>query len=551
MSTPEIFATRADSVSALLFERAAQFPDNDLFVLPPRMQKLWNTTRSAWSYRETAEIVAGLIERYRRAGYGAGQRVALLLENRPDHFFHWLALNFLGAGIVPINPDYHADELRYALEHSEAVLAVTLPARRAQIAEMAVALGVPVALADDASLPAPKSPPPGGPLGKRAEAALLYTSGTTGRPKGCMLSNEYFIGWGEWYVAQNGPISLRPGMERLIQPLPTFHTNAMGNSFMGMLISGGAQIILDRFHPRSWWQDAVDSGATCFHYLGVMPAMLLGLPPSPLDRAHKIRFAMGGGSHKTHHGAFEARFGFPLLEGWAMTETGGGGIMTDIVEPRRIGQLCMGRADRAGPPMEMRLIDDDRRDVPVGTVGEMLVRARGPDPRRRYFSGYLKDAAATEAAWRDGWLNTGDLVRQDEAGFLYFVDRKKSIIRRSGENIAGVEVEGMVASHPGVHEVAVLSVSDEIRGEEVMAIVVPATGHAPGADLANAIFEHCRARFAYYKAPGYIAFVNEMPTTSTQKVRKVDFGDLALNPANHANCFDLRAQKQQSKNRPA
>ena len=316
-------------------------------------------------------------------------------------------------------------------------------------------------------------------------------------------------------------------------------------------MSGGAQIILDRFHPRSWWQDSVDSGATCFHYLGVMPAMLLGLPPSPLDRAHKIRFAMGGGSHKTHHAAFEERFGFPLLEGWAMTETGGGGLMTDITEPRRIGMQCMGRADRAGPPMEMRLIDDDRKDVPVGTAGEMLVRARGLDPRRRYFSGYLKDAAATETAWRDGWLNTGDLVRQDENGFLYFVDRKKSIIRRSGENVAGVEVQGMVASHPAVHEVFVLATSDEIRGEEVMAIVVPRQGHAPDAALADAIFEHCLARFAYYKAPGYIAFVAEMPTTQTQKVRKADFGDLALNPGKHANCFDLRAKKQQSKKRPA
>ena len=189
--------------------------------------------------------------------------------------------------------------------------------------------------------------------------------------------------------------------------------------------------------------------------------------------------------------------------------------------------------------------------VPVGAVGEMLVRARGLDPRRRFFSAYLKDPAATETAWRDGWLNTGDLVRQDENGFLYFIERKKSIIRRSGENIAGVEVQGMVASHPAVHEVFVLATSDEIRGEEVMAIVVPNQGFAPDAALADAIFDHCLARFAYYKAPGYIAFVKEMPTTSTQKVKKADFGDLALNPGKHANCFDLRAKKQQSKKRPA
>ncbi|MCW5770484.1 MAG: AMP-binding protein [Rhodospirillaceae bacterium] len=542
----ERLITRADSVSALLFERAGQFPEHDLFVLPPRVRDLWKVTQARWSYRETADIAAALAAQYKAAGYGPGHRVALLLENRPEHFFHFLALNFVGAGIVPLNPDYKPDELHYALEHSESAAAIVLPHRREQVDAVAKTVGVPVAVHGEA-LPPPRIAAPGGPAGKPAEAALLYTSGTTGRPKGCMLSNDYFLGWGEWYVAQGGLVSLRPGVERLMQPLPTFHTNATGNSFLGMLMAGGAQVILDRFHPRSWWQDAVDSAATCFHFLGVMPAMLLGLPPSPLDRAHTLRYGMGGGLHKTHHAQFEQRFGVPLLEGWAMTETGGGGLITDSVEPRRIGTQCMGHPDRPGPPMELRVIDDAGREVGPGEVGEMQVRARGVDPRRRFFSGYLKDPAATEAAWKGGWLNSGDLVRRDEAGYVYFVDRKKSIIRRSGENIAGAEVEGMVAAHPGVQEVAVLAVSDEIRGEEVMAIVVPALGAKPDADLAEAIFAHCSEKFAYYKAPGYIAFVNEMPTTSTQKIRKADLGDLAENPTRHSNCFDLRARKQQRK----
>jgi acyl-CoA synthetase (AMP-forming)/AMP-acid ligase II len=459
-----------------------------------------------------------------------------------------MALNAVGAGIVPLNPDYGADELRYALEHSESVLAVALAERLAQVKPVADALGVPVAFGADA-LPPPQRAAPGGPTGLAAEAALLYTSGTTGRPKGCMLSNEYFLGWGEWYAAQKGPVELRWGQERLLQPLPTFHTNATGNSFMGMLISGGAQIILDRFHPRSWWQDAVETGATCFHYLGVMPAMLLNLPPSPLDRAHKIRFGMGGGVHASHHAAFEQRFGLVLTNGWAMTETGGSATLVDWEEPRRIGLHCMGRANRPGPPMEVRIVDDAGNDVPAGVPGNFLVRAQGPNPRKRFFSGYLKDEAATAAAWKGGWLNTGDIVRQDEQGYLYFMDRKKAIVRRSGENIACAEVEQVVADHPAVGEVSVLAVRDEIREEEVMAVVVPRPGHAPDAALAGAIFEHCRGRFAYYKAPGYIAFLSEMPTTATQKIRKSDLGDLAENPSRHPNCFDLRALKQQSKPR--
>jgi acyl-coenzyme A synthetase/AMP-(fatty) acid ligase len=178
------------------------------------------------------------------------------------------------------------------------------------------------------------------------------------------------------------------------------------------------------------------------------------------------------------------------------------------------------------------------------------VRAKGPDPRKRFFSGYLKDEAATAAAWKGGWLNTGDIVRQDEPGYLYFMDRKKAIVRRSGENIAAAEVEEALSSHPAVGEVSVLAVRDEIREEEVMAVIVPRPAHTPDAALAHAIFEHCRLRFAYYKAPGYIAFLSEMPVTATQKIRKADLGDLAENPARHPNCFDLRALKQPSKKRP-
>lgn len=537
------------TASALLFDTARKLPENDVFVVPRWLQEKWRLPRAALRYRDVAGAVEALAERYRRAGYGSGHRVALLLENRPDHFLHFMALNAAGAGIVPLNPDYGADELRYALEHSEAALAVVLPERAEQVKPVAEALGVPLVASDATDLPPPRRAAPGGPAGLAAEAALLYTSGTTGRPKGCMLSNAYFLGWGEWYAAPKGPVALRWGAERLLQPLPTFHTNATGNSFMGMLISGGAQIILDRFHPRSWWQDAVETGATCFHYLGVMPAMLLNLPPSPLDRAHAIRFGMGGGVHATHHAAFERRFGLVLTNGWAMTETGGAATLVDWEEPRRIGLHCMGRANRPGPPMDVRIVDDAGNDVPPGASGNFLVRAKGPDPKKRFFSGYLKDEAATAAAWKGGWLNTGDIVRQDAEGFLYFMDRKKAIVRRSGENIACAEVEHVVAEHAAVGEVSVLAVRDEIREEEVMAVVVPRPGHVPDAALANAIFEHCRARFAYYKAPGYIAFLPEMPTTATQKIRKADLGDLAENPARHPNCFDLRALKQQSRPR--
>ncbi|MDQ0315445.1 AMP-binding protein [Amorphus orientalis] len=532
------------SVYALLKAQAARYPENDLLVLPQAVRTLWGLDEPALSYGGTLHRVDALADRYRAAGYGPGHRVALLLENRPAHFLHWLALNSIGASVVPVNPDYTADELHFLLEHSDSTLLVHLPSRAAQASEGAEGLPVSLVPEDAATFPSAATPAGSAPADPTAaECALIYTSGTTGRPKGCILTNGYFHGWAEWYCAQRGHISLREGVERLMTPLPTFHVNAMGNSFMGMLASGGAQIIVDRFHPRSWWDMARETGATCFHYLGVMPAILLAIPPADTDRDHSLRFGMGGGVHPDHHAAFEARFGVPLLEGWAMTETGGAGILCASEEPRHVGERCLGRADRPGPPMEIRLLDDEGRDALPGEPGELVLRARGADPTRRFFSGYLKNEAATREIWAGGWLRTGDVMRRGADGALHFVDRKKNIIRRSGENIAAVEVEGAIASHPGVSQVAVIAVLDPLRGEEVLAVVVPKEGKGDAA-LADAVFAHCADRLAYYKLPGYVAFRPSLPTTSTQKVRKTDLGDLASAPDKADDCHDLRERKQ-------
>src|SRR5688572_15245855 len=149
-------AMQATTVSGLLFESAASFPDHDLLVVPQWLQRQWNLPKASWSYRESAGIVRALAERYRQAGYGAGQRIALLFENRPDHFFHWLALNSLGISIVPLNPDYQPDETRYALEHSESVLVVTAVEKREQVAPVAAMLSLRQASGDlDPLSPAP------------------------------------------------------------------------------------------------------------------------------------------------------------------------------------------------------------------------------------------------------------------------------------------------------------------------------------------------------------------------------------------------------------
>jgi acyl-coenzyme A synthetase/AMP-(fatty) acid ligase len=173
-----------------------------------------------------------------------------------------------------------------------------------------------------------------------------------------------------------------------------------------------------------------------------------------------------------------------------------------------------------------------------------VVRSAGADPRRGFFSGYLKNEAATEEAWRGGWFHTGDVVRQAEDGMFYFVDRMKNIIRRSGENIAAAEVEAVLQAHDAVAQVAVLAVRDELREEEVMACVVPMPGVTPDAALAARLADWCLDKLAYFKAPGWVLFLDRLPTTGTQKVQKTQIFPRGEDPRTRAGCIDLRERKK-------
>lgn len=530
----------SDTVFSAFLSTATAWPDNTFWCAPSH-------GGAELPYGAALTQVQDLAQRYRAAGWGSGHRVALMLENRPECMLHFLALNAVGASCVPLSPDYRPNELDYVLDHSEAALVVTLPAHAARFGARAVTLAEafdppPARSAAHQTPGAPSQPSTPG--GAARECALLYTSGTTGTPKGCLLSNAYVLGIGRRYVAEGGFCSMRPGRERLITPLPLFHMNALAVSTMAMILTGGCVIQLDRFHPATWWRTVADSGATIVHYLGVMPAMLLGAPPGAGDRAHAVRFGFGANTNPKDHAAFEARFGFPLIESWAMTETGAGAMIAASREPRYVGTRCIGTVP-AG--LEVRLVDEHDCDVAAGEPGELLVRQSGADPRRCFFSGYLKDAAATEHAWRGGWFHTGDAVRVGSDGSLHFVDRRKNIIRRSGENIAALEVEAALAGHPAIASVAVIAAPDDVRDEEVMACVVPAAGAARDAATAVSIQAWCQERLAYFKAPGWVLFIDALPVTATNKVQKAKLSDFGANPLAHPHCFDLRANKRRAK----
>ncbi|MEM8755206.1 MAG: AMP-binding protein, partial [Pseudomonadota bacterium] len=265
---------------------AATRPDAPFLCIPAREGRDYAPGGLELTYGEAHAAADALAEILREKGYGPGHRVALALENRPEHVLTQLALYAVGACQVPVNPDYTDDELSYLLEHSEADLALGLPSNVERLA----ASGAAPALLQTDLADAPPAPARSGETGRGAAAAIIYTSGTTGRPKGCVIDHEYHFAVGRTYAETGGRLTLRIGEERLFVPLPVFHVNAGINTLSAVILTGNCLISPDRFHANTLWDDVTATRATAMHYLGVIPPILLKRPPGPRDRAHSLRF---------------------------------------------------------------------------------------------------------------------------------------------------------------------------------------------------------------------------------------------------------------------
>jgi acyl-CoA synthetase (AMP-forming)/AMP-acid ligase II len=529
------------SVHQALAAAAQRWPERPFLNVLEETATAYDIAARESTYAEAFAEVERLRADYEEAGYRHGQRVMLLMENRPDFFLHWFALNGLGLSVVPINPDLRSTELEYIAGHAEPVLAIAIPSRTADLEAASRASGIAFPTVTPAAPLPPARSGAATPFtpSLRDEAAMLYTSGTTGKPKGCVLSNLYFLQAGRWYAEAGGLCALREHGERMITPLPIFHMNAMAYSLMAMLTVGGCLTALDRFHPRTWWQSVRQSRATCLHYLGVMPSILMKAEASPADRDHSVRFGFGAGIDPKLHAPFEERFGFPLVEAWAMTETGAGAVIAANREPRKPGTSCLGRPEGG---IEARVVTDAGAEAGPGEPGELLVRHAGDDPRFGFFSEYYKNPEATAEAWEGGWFHTGDIVARDADGDFFFVDRKKNVIRRSGENIAAVEVESLLMQHPKIRAAAVAAVPDELRGDEVFACLVVEGERSK--EHAMQIVGWCLKKMAYYKVPGFIAFVDTLPLTSTQKIQRGELKKLAEALIADPATADTRAMKK-------
>jgi crotonobetaine/carnitine-CoA ligase len=529
-----------ETIGALFDARGKAFGNHCFLQVPKNAERFYHPDGYVCSYTEAATAVAGMEAKLKAAGYGHGHRIAVLLENRPEMLLIKLALAKCGISWVPVNPDYRPAEVAYLLEDSAADLALVAP----ELAELMAAgvaesgLNVPtVEMTETLSdLPNPARPAPSDqPVSGATEASLIYTSGTTGRPKGCIMSHAYEVEMGQWYASRGGLIQFEAGVTKVYCPLPLFHVNAAILLFMAVIETGSTHIIPERFRARAWWRELAETGATAAHYLGIIIPALMNREPEEWEQKHQVKWAVGAGVEPTLHRPFEERFGFPLIEVWGMTEMCR--MIADCDKPRRIDTRAMGRPQSG---LDVRVVDEDDNEVPRGTPGEMTLRYNAETPRRGAFSGYLNLPEATEDAWRGGWFHTGDTVVMDDTEMITFVDRKKNIIRRSGENIAAAEIEACLQDHPAVDRVAVVAVEDAMRDEEVMACV-QVLGEADET-LAQQLFDWSFARLAYYKAPGWIRFMADIPVTGTQKIQKHSlFGDQETETDG---AFDFRPSKK-------
>ena len=523
-----------------VFEDAVtRWPDKPFLCSPTKN----GTDLFELSYQQVSNFVEACSNELRLANYGYAQRAALLIGSNPNHYIFKLSLNRIGMSCVPINPDFTVSEIVYLLEDSSAMLVVTTPLYEKIVKEAAsIAKNSPAVFifkGQFSNFPRSNQNPSKQSIKLSTEASLLYTSGTTGKPKGCILSHEYELLCGAVYPNIKGPIKLRENRDRIFNPLPSFHINAGIVSFFGAMLSGNCLIQPDRFHASTWWDDIYQTKATIFHYLGVIIAVLLSDKSVAKRKLKFLRAGLGAGVEPVLHVDFEKCFKIPLVEVWGMTEMCQ--IFVADEEPRMTNTRAMGKP-RHG--LKVRVVDESDKDVPPNTPGQMLLRHSGDNPRQGFFSGYLNKPTETEKAWKGGWFHTGDTVTMDQNKMLYFVDRSKNIIRRSGENIAAAEIEDKLYKNELVLKVACLAVLDEVREEEVLSCIVLKPGVSKTKHCAEEIFDSISDELAYFKLPGWILFLDDLPVTSTQKVVKHKIFSDGFDPRYLPYSFDLRSRKK-------
>jgi carnitine-CoA ligase len=445
-------------------------------------------------------------------GVRKGDRVAFMLENRPEFLVAWFGLAFAGGVLVAFNTRWQSNEIGHLLELVEPRCALVGTAYREAFDGTGPAShGVQRVLSVEefaGVCDAVDGPPLEVDLAPDDLLTLISTSGTTGRPKAVMQTQGNFVLTGEGYAHW---VQLARG-ERIYLCLPLFHINSQAYTTMGAIAARATIALVERFSASRFWPDMIRFRVNVFNFIGSMLAVLLLREPTPQEQEHQVRLAYGGPIPRApSRTEIEKRFNLTLISGIGMSETTYG-LMEPLSEPRRDGSLGKARQHPSGSFVnEARVVDDAGTEVARGEVGELVYRS----PVQ--MAGYYRDPEATAQAVRGGWLYTGDLVRQDDDGFFYFVDRKKDVIRVKGENVSSSEVENVLMTHPEVGDAAAIGVPSALTDDEVAAFVVPRPGCTVTAEEMRA---WCRERLASFKVPSHVWLVEALPKTETQRTEK-------------------------------
>lgn len=477
------------------------------------------------SYAQARERVERTAAVLAAQGVRAGDRVGVVSPNHPSIVMLFFGLARLGAIMVPVNPEYGVEETKYVLAHAGVCGLVSAPGALATVraAYRDIAELPWLMLADaapqgsqDADLPVLSErarlwsgalPPAMGAAG--TTCLFIYTSGTTGFPKGVMHSQRSVLTAGEGFVER---MHLQPD-DRLLCVLPMFHVNAICYSLLGALAAGATLVLEPKFSASTFWTTVHDTGATEVNTIAAASAILMRRPRSEFVPGHRLRKMYGAPFDAETFRVFQHEFGVAtLIEGYGMSEIPGA-LSNPFPGPHKIGS--MGTPNRHPDPAislaELRVADEQGRDVPTGQVGELVVRTP------IVMQGYYRDAVQTKAAFRDGWFLTGDLATMDEDHYFWFVARKKDVIRSRGENISGAELDRVIGAHPAVLAAAAIPVPSSLGEDDILAAIVV----RPGSTLEpEAIAQWCRERLSAVKVPRYVVFVASLPHTPTHRVAK-------------------------------
>jgi long-chain acyl-CoA synthetase len=452
--------------------------------------------RLALTNAELLNRIRAASHQLRELGIGAGDVVAVKLPNRVEFVVLLFASWRLGATVTPVNPSLTDGEVVRQLNDSGARLLVVEDGA-------AMTHGVTtLAIADLADEPVASDPPPH--LDSSALALLIYTSGTTGAPKGVMLDHANIDA-----MADMGRRALQIGpADRCLLILPLFHVNGIVVSVLTPLLAGASLVIADRFNPRTFFDVVESERPTFFSAVPTIYTMLAALPEDVVPDTSSVRFGICGAAPASAEllTRFEARYGFPVVEGYGLSEGTCASTINPVAGPRRAGT-----AGIAFPGQQIRIVDERGVEVSPGMDGEVIIA--GPNVMR----GYLGRPDETARVIVDGWLHTGDIGHLDAEGYLTLVGRSKDMIIRGGENIYPREIEEVLAGDPAVLEAAVVGVPDDKWGEVVAAYVQPRPGHTINIQALQAL---CARKLAGYKRPTSITVLQTIPKNAVGKADK-------------------------------